>query len=261
MSKEDNFRNKNHETDERNDEKIRLQKYLALCGVASRRKSEEYIKAGKVKVNGRVVTEMGALVSDGDKVFFEGKPVRPEIRKRYIMLNKPAGVVTTTSDPEGRPTVLSYVEEITERIYPVGRLDYDTEGLLILTNDGELANRLTHPRYNVEKLYMATVKGSFSQKDIEELNKGVDLPDGHKTRPAKARLIFSGDNRAVVEVTVMEGHNRLVRQMFEALEKPLSSLKREKIGNLGMGGLTTGRWRHLSVNEIKYLRRIAGLEK
>ncbi len=242
-------------------EKMRLQKYLALSGVASRRKSEEFIKAGKVKVNGQVVTEMGALVSDGDRVFFEGKPVRPEIRRRYIMLNKPTGVVTTTSDPEGRPTVLSYVEEITERIYPVGRLDYDTEGLLLLTNDGELANRLTHPRYSVEKLYIATIKGTVSQKDIEALNKGIELPDGHKTRPAKARLIFSGDNKAVVEIIVHEGHNRLVRQMFEVLEKTIASLKREKIGNLGIGGLTTGRWRHLSPNEINYLRRIAGLEK
>jgi 23S rRNA pseudouridine2605 synthase len=251
MSREDNF----------GKEQMRLQKYLALCGVASRRKSEEYIKAGKVKVNGQVVTEMGVLVSDSDRVFFQGKPVRPEVRKRYIMLNKPAGVVTTTSDPEGRPTVLSYIEEITERIYPVGRLDYETEGLLLLTNDGELANRLTHPRYSVEKLYIVTVKGSVSQKDIEALKKGMELPDGHKAQPAKARLIYSGDNKGVVEVIVQEGHNRLVRQMFEALGKPVASLKREKIGNMGIGGLTTGRWRHLSPNEIKYLMRIAGLEK
>ena len=243
------------------DEKMRLQKYLALCGVASRRKSEELIKAGKVKINGAVVTEMGIEVKDGDRVTFEGKPVRPEKKKRYIMLNKPAGAVTTTNDPEGRPTVLSYIDDITERIYPIGRLDYDTEGLLLLTNDGELANRLTHPRYNIEKVYIATIKGSVSQADVQKINDGIELPDGYKAKPAKARVLYSGDKRTIVEVIVHEGHNRIVRQMFEALEKNIASLKRERIGNISMGGLTTGRWRHLSPGEIKYLRQITGLER
>lgn len=240
-------------------ESIRLQKYLALCGVASRRKCEDYIRQGKVAVNGVTVTEMGVQVSSVDRIVFDGNPVKPQSTKRYIMLNKPAGVVTTSSDPQGRVTAVSLVGDISQRIYPVGRLDYDTEGLLLLTNDGQLANRLTHPSYKVDKQYVAVVKGTVSHSDIARIQAGIPLADGHKSLPASARILDSANGRTTVELVVREGHNRLIRQMFEALDKKITFLKREKIGNISIGGLAVGRWRHLSPGEIKYLKQITGL--
>jgi len=237
---------------------MRLQKYLAQAGVGSRRKCEEYIKAGRVSVDGRVVREMGVDVADDARVSFDGEAVRLQKRMRYIMLNKPMGVVTTLSDPQGRETVVDLIQDISERIYPVGRLDYDTEGLLLLTNDGELANRLTHPRYNIEKQYRAKISGTLSEGDVDKLKAGVRLDDGHKCAPCKVHLSEKDANTSVYTVVIHEGHNRLVRRMFEAVGKRVFALKREKIGNLSLGGLPVGRWRHLSDSEVAYLKRITG---
>ena len=163
---------------------MRLQKYMADCGVASRRKCEEYIAAGRVTVNGSVVTEMGVQVEETDDVWFDGKPIAPEKRRQYIMLNKPQGVVTTLSDPQGRKTVRDLITDIPERIYPVGRLDYDTEGLLLLTNDGELMQNITHPSKEVEKLYVVRVRGVLTEQALGRLESGVTLDDGHRTAPS-----------------------------------------------------------------------------
>lgn len=240
---------------------IRLQKYLADAGVASRRKCEEYIRAGRVQVNGVAVTEMGTKVSDSDEICFDGRPVRPARRAVYIMLNKPTGVVTTMSDPEGRPTVAALVGELNQRVFPVGRLDYDTEGLLLLTNDGELANRLTHPRYSIDKQYYARIAGHISEDGVRRLTRGVVLDDGYKTAESKVRVTERLKDTSLVEVTVHEGHNRLVRRMFEAIGLKVTSLRRERIGSLSLSGLAVGRWRHLTPGEVKYLKFVTGMDK
>ncbi|MBE5761997.1 MAG: rRNA pseudouridine synthase [Clostridiales bacterium] len=239
---------------------MRLQKYMAMSGVASRRKSEELIKEGRVSVNGNIIREMGVEVSDNDIVCFDGKPIRQEMRKRYIMLNKPVGYMTTMSDPQGRDTVAKLVSEISERVYPVGRLDYETEGMLLMTNDGELANRLTHPRYEIEKTYYARIGGTLSEDDVRQMTSGMTLPDGHKAAPAKVKVLERAGSTTLVEVTVHEGHNRIIRQMFEKLDKNLLGLRRERIGQLSLGGLPMGRWKHLSPGEVKYLLHITGLD-
>ncbi len=238
---------------------MRLQKYLALAGVASRRRAEELIAQGRVSVNGTVVRQMGQQVDSGDTVCFDGKPVAVQMRKRYIMLNKPFGVMTTMDDPQGRPTVAQLTQEITERIVPVGRLDFETEGLLLLTNDGELVNRLTHPRYHVEKTYYARIGGQISDKELDRLARGVDLPDGYHSAPAKLRAVTREHTETIVEVVVSEGHNRLVRQLFEAAGKHLIGLRRERIGTLSLGGLQSGRWRHLTPGEVQYLKQLTGM--
>ncbi len=181
------------------------------------------------------------------------------MRKRYIMLNKPFGVMTTMDDPQGRPTVAQLTQEITERIVPVGRLDFETEGLLLLTNDGELVNRLTHPRYHVEKTYYARIGGQISDKELDRLARGVDLPDGYHSAPAKLRAVTREHTETIVEVVVSEGHNRLVRQLFEAAGKHLIGLRRERIGTLSLGGLQSGRWRHLTLGEVQYLKQLTGM--
>ena len=243
---------------------MRLQKYMAECGVASRRKCEEYIAAGRVEVNGITVTEMGVQVEETDVVLFDGKPIQPEKRQQYIMLNKPQGVVTTLSDPQGRKTVRDLITDIPERIYPVGRLDYDTEGLLLLTNDGELMQNITHPSKEVEKLYVVRVRGQLTEQALGRLESGVTLDDGHRTAPAKVTLLPDDPahmGQKNLTIAVHEGHNRLVRRMFQAVGTQVVYLRRERIGTLSLGHLKVGTWRHLSEKEVEYLRALGGNEE
>jgi len=243
---------------------MRLQKYMAECGVASRRKCEEYIAAGRVEVNGVTVTEMGVQVEENDVVLFDGKPIQPEKRQQYIMLNKPQGVVTTLSDPQGRKTVRDLITDIPERIYPVGRLDYDTEGLLLLTNDGELMQNITHPSKEVEKLYVVRVRGQLTEQALGRLESGVTLDDGHRTSPAKVTLLPDDPahmGQKNLTIAVHEGHNRLVRRMFQAVGTQVVYLRRERIGTLSLGHLKVGTWRHLSEKEVEYLRALGGNEE
>ena len=234
---------------------MRLQKYLADCGVASRRHAEEMIRAGQVAVNGQTVTEMGTQVEEGDRVTVNGKTVKPESTRRYIMYHKPAGEVTTASDPEGRRTVLSHFEHLGVRLYPVGRLDYDSEGLLLLTNDGELTNRLLHPRNEVDKTYVARVGGSITPEQIRTLRGGVVL-DERRTSPAKVQLTRQDPEYAYVTVTIHEGRNRQVRRMFEAVGLEVLALKRVGFGPLILGSLKRGQWRDLTAEEIAQLKKL-----
>lgn len=243
---------------------MRLQKYMAECGVASRRKCEEYIAAGRVEVNGVTVTEMGVQVEETDVVCFDGTPIQPEKRHQYIMLNKPQGVVTTLSDPQGRKTVRDLITDIPERIYPVGRLDYDTEGLLLLTNDGELMQNITHPSKEVEKLYVVRVRGQLTEQALGRLENGVTLDDGHHTAPARVTLLPDDPahmGQKNLTIAVHEGHNRLVRRMFQAVGTQVVYLRRERIGSLSLGHMKVGTWRHLSEKEVEYLRALGGREE
>ena len=232
---------------------MRLQKYMALCGVASRRKAEEMIAEGKVAVNGVTITEMGVQVEDGDEVQVDGKVIRPEEVKRYVMYHKPAGEVTTVSDPEGRPCVLDHFRDEGVRLYPVGRLDYDSEGLLLLTNDGALTERLLHPSHQVDKAYLARVSGKVTLETVRSLRMGVMLDD-HRTAPAKVRIIKEETFATVVLVTIHEGRNRQVRRMFEENGHQVLQLRRVKFGPLELGDLPRGRWRDLTEEEVRRLR-------
>jgi len=236
----------------------RLQKVLAEAGVASRRKSEEMIRAGRVEVNGQIVRDMGVKVDPKqDAIKVDGRPIRQE-KKVYVLFNKPKGVITSASDPEGRKTVASFFTNIRERIYPVGRLDYDTEGLLLLTNDGEFAHLLTHPKHHVPRTYLATVKGVPHGTKLDKLRSGIELEDG-MTSPAEAEYydIDLDKNEAIIQVTIYEGRNRQVRRMFEAIGHPVQKLKRIKFGPILLAGLPRGKYRHLTAEEIKELRAAA----
>lgn len=233
-------------------EEIRLQKFMADCGVASRRKCEEIILQGKVKVNGIKVTELGTKVTEADEVSVNGEIIKKVFKKIYIAMNKPIGYITSVSDEFDRPTVINLVEdEIFTRVYPVGRLDFDTEGLLIMTNDGDLTFKLTHPKHTVYKTYVATLNDVPHPRDIEKLKKGVII-DGKKTQQPKVDWLK--DN--IVEISISEGRNRQVRKMFEAIGYEVVNLKRISIGNLVLGNIPLGRWRHLSNAEINYLKTL-----
>ena len=231
---------------------MRLQKYMAECGVASRRRAEEMIAAGQVRVNGQVVTQMGAQVEEGDEVRVDGKLIRPEAEKRYVLYHKPAGEVTTVSDPEGRACVLDHFRDFPVRLYPVGRLDYDSEGLLLLTNDGALTERLLHPSHQVDKTYLARVSGTVSTDTVRRLRAGV-LLDDHKTAPAKVRVIRQETFAAQVLVTIHEGRNRQVRRMFEDAGHQVLQLRRVRFGPLDLGDLPRGQWRELTDEEVRKL--------
>ena len=233
-------------------EEIRLQKYMADCGVASRRKCEEIILQGKVKVNGIKVTELGTKVTEEDEVSVNGEVIKKVFKKVYIAMNKPVGYITSVSDEFDRPTVMNLVEdEIHTRVYPVGRLDFDTEGLLIMTNDGDLTFKLTHPKHTIFKTYVATLNDVPHPKNIEKLRKGV-VVDGKKTQQPKVNWLK--DN--IVEISISEGRNRQVRKMFEAIGYEVVTLQRVSIGNLALGNIPLGRWRHLSQAEINYLKSL-----
>lgn len=236
------------------DENMRLQKYLALCGVASRRASEKLIEEGRVKVNGETVTELGTKVGRGDKVLFDGKPVAPDSGKVYIALNKPHGYLSSASDDRGRKTVVDLVKDaFPQRLYPVGRLDYDTEGLIFLTNDGDFTYSVTHPKHNIEKTYEAVIKGVITEKAVTSLSEGVEI-DGFLTSPAFVNVISTEGVRSVVRITIHEGKNRQVRKMFEAVGFRVTKLKRISIGKVKLGTLKSGTWRELSEKEIRSLK-------
>ena len=238
-------------------EEERLQKYLANCGIASRRKCEDLILQGKIKVNGEVVTELGIKVTENDIVEYNNKIVKIEEEKIYILLNKPIGYVTTAKDQFGRDTVLDLVK-INKRIVPVGRLDMYTSGALILTNDGEFVNKLTHPKNEIDKTYNATVAGEITKKDIEQLENGVKIDDEYITKPAKAKIlkIDKEKNISRVQIVIHEGKNRQVRKMCEAIGKKVIALHRSKIGNLDVKDLKLGEWRYLSKSELESFKYI-----
>ncbi|QAV27062.1 rRNA pseudouridine synthase [Anoxybacillus flavithermus] len=235
----------------------RLQKVIAHAGIASRRKAEQLIVEGKVKVNGKVVTELGVKVSPQDRIEVDGIPLERE-EPVYYLLYKPRGVICSVKDEKGRKVVTDFFKHVNKRIYPIGRLDYNTSGLLLLTNDGEFANLLMHPRYEIEKVYIAKVKGIPAREKVKQLEKGVALEDG-VTAPAKAKVL-SIDKRkqtAIVELRIHEGRNRQVRRMFEAIGHPVLKLKRERYAFLDLKGMNPGDYRELSPHEVKQLRALA----
>jgi pseudouridine synthase len=235
---------------------LRLQKYLADCQIASRRKSEEYISAGLVKVNGVTVTELGTKVDPGkDKVEYAGKVIRPAEEKAYIMLHKPDGYITSSKDQFGRPDVSSLVADFPGRLYPVGRLDYDTSGLLIMTNDGDLAYKLTHPKYEVDKVYIARIQGKLDKDAITRLEAGVEI-EGRVTAPAKISVVKDWGESMSVKVTIHEGRNRQVRKMLDAVGSKVMALKRVATGRLFLGELPKGQYRRLTNSEINYLKNL-----
>jgi 23S rRNA pseudouridine2605 synthase len=236
----------------------RLQKVLAEAGVASRRKSEELIVAGRVQVNDRTVTTLGVKVNPAsDIIKVDGKPINRQ-SKVYVLLHKPKGVITSVSDPGGRKVVTDFLPGIKERVFPVGRLDYDTEGLLLLTNDGELANLLTHPKYHVPRTYHATVEGVPHGSVLDKLRGGIQLEDG-MTAPAEVEYvdIMPDKNQTVLSITIYEGRNRQVRRMLEAVRFPVVRLKRIRFGPIELTGLPRGKFRHLRPDEVKLLREAA----
>lgn len=236
---------------------MRLQKYMAMCGVAARRKCEEIIASGRVNVNGQIITEMGTQVEEGDVVLVDGVKITPEEEKRYILYHKPAGEVTTVSDEKGRETVMDRFRDFPVRLYPVGRLDYDSEGLLLLTNDGELAQRLTHPSCEVDKVYLARVTGNPSNEAIERMRRGVYMEgDERKTYPAEVRVVRDESLFSDIVVTIHEGRNRQVRRMFDAVGHKVLLLRRIRFGPLELGSLKRGEWRELDSFEIKRLHSL-----
>jgi 23S rRNA pseudouridine2605 synthase len=241
-------------------EPIRLQRFMAQSGVASRRKSEELITAGRVRVNGQVVTELGTKVDPRrDKVTVGGRPLAVE-EHVYVLLNKPKGYVTTRSDPEGRPTVMELLKGVEARVYPVGRLDFNTEGVLILTNDGDLAHGLMHPSREVEKVYRVKLRGVIDNAQIAELRAGVTLDDGARTAPAKVALVGTteGGHNSWLEISIHEGKNRQIHRMAEALGFQVAKLERVRYAGLEAGTVKPGRWRPLVEREVEALRKAAG---
>jgi 23S rRNA pseudouridine2605 synthase len=231
----------------------RLQKVLAKAGVASRRKAEELIRQGKIRVDGRVVTEMGIKVDpEIQSVECEGTPLDPQEEKVYILLHKPAGYLSTVDDPQGRPIVTDLLKNTKERVYPVGRLDLDTEGALLLTNDGELAQRILHPSHEVNKTYVAKVKGSPGNKKLDALSKGIEL-EGRKTWPANIEVLKSKAGSTTIQITIHEGRKRQVRKMFDAIGHPVMKLKRTAYGQLELGELGPGKYRFLTPADIKFI--------
>lgn len=233
----------------------RLQKFMARAGVASRRKSEEIIKQGRVKVNGKTVTRMGCKVDpDTDKVEVDDRVISEE-KKVYIMLNKPTGCVATVDDPRGRKTVLDYVSDIKLRIYPVGRLDYDTSGLLLLTNDGQLTYKLTHPSFEVKKTYLVDIEGRLSVSGKKMLEEGVELEDGI-TAPGEVEIVYKNEEKTIFLLTIHEGRNRQVRRMCQKIGHTVSSLKRVGLAFLNLDDLPEGDFRHLRSAEVEKLKEM-----
>ncbi len=237
----------------------RLQKYLASAGVASRRASEILIREGRVSVNGKVVQELGTKVEPGkDSVLVDGKSVQQEEQLVYLLMNKPAGYVTTVKDTHNRLTVMDLVSDVPYRLFPVGRLDYETEGLLLLTNDGEFAYRMTHPKFKMVKTYVATVQGNVTKERLALLQNGVELEDG-VTAPADVKILRRENHKTVVEISIHEGRNRQVRRMFKAIKNPVLELKRIAIGSLRLKGIKVGEYRYLQDAELKQLGQRLGL--
>ncbi len=234
---------------------VRLQKYLSECSVASRRKSEELILAGKVKVNGKIANLGDKIDPKSDTVTVSGKKVSAVKEKYYIMLNKPRGYVTTMSDELGRKCVKELVEDVGATVYPVGRLDRDSEGLLLLTNDGEFANAVMHPRKHVPKTYRVTVRSNINDAQVEKLESGIDIDgDGRNTLPATVRIVEKSAGRSVFEITIYEGRNRQIRKMCEDVSLEVIRLKRNAVGSIKLGMLPVGKWRNLTDDEVHKLQ-------
>jgi 23S rRNA pseudouridine2605 synthase len=234
---------------------VRVQKYVADCGLMSRRKAEEEIRAGRIKVNGERVEQGRKIVPGVDRVEYLGRPVEQPNGNRlvYIMLNKPRGYVTTMSDELGRKCVASLVEDVGCRVYPCGRLDLDSEGLLILTNDGELANRLMHPSHHIPKLYTVKVKGKVTEQQLQKLNRPMMI-DGYETQPAVAKILSMKEEETSIGITLFEGRNRQIRKMCEQLSLTVLSLKRIAMGSITLGNLKSGTWKRLSRTQVEYLK-------
>lgn len=233
----------------------RLQKYMSRCGIASRRKSEELILEGRVKVNNVIINELGFKVnSELDRVFVDNTLIKPVDQKIYIMLNKPEGVISSVKDDRNRKTVIDVIG-IKEKIFPIGRLDYDTSGLLLLTNDGEVYNKIIHPRKEVNKIYIAKVKGIFSEEEIKAFENGVDIGD-YVTARSKIKILKKYFDSCEVKITIHEGKNRQVRRMCSAFNHEVISLKRISIGEITLKDLEKGKWRNLSEKEIEYLKKL-----
>lgn len=241
------------------DNKIRLQKFLSEAGIASRRKAEEMIRNGMVKVNGAVAQIGDSVDPKKDTVVVKGKKVRKESNMRYILLNKPRGYVTTTDDDLGRKCVLELVKDVKERIYPVGRLDRVSEGALILTNDGAFANAMMHPSKHVPKTYRVTVRPGITNEQAEILATGIEI-EGRMTAPAEVHILSKEDGRAVVEIVLYEGRNRQIRRMCEALNLEVARLRRIAVGPVKLGMLQTGEWRDLTLQEVESLFKAAGVK-
>ena len=231
---------------------MRLQKYMAHCGAASRRKCEEYIREGLVKVNDKIVTELGTKIDPNvDRVYLNGKRLTLENKKVYMILNKPIGVVTSANDEKDRPTVTDLVPD-DYRVYPVGRLDIDTTGLVLLTNDGELANILMHPRYKIGKKYIVTVEGTPNTHELSLLREGLDIRD-LKTSPANVKILKNFKQDSILEIEIFEGQNHQIKRMFDYIGHSVKKLKRISMGKIELLNLEVGNYRYLTEKEIKYL--------
>ncbi len=236
-------------------ETVKLQKYFSDCAIMSRRAAETEIKNGKVTVNGAVATLGLRIDPERDVIIYKGKKILPPTRKKtYILLNKPRGIVTTLSDEKGRPTVLSLLNDLGVRVYPVGRLDFNSEGLLLLTDDGELTNRLTHPKHQIPKIYHVTVKGEVSEAKLKKLSSALII-DGYQIQPVAVEIIKKAPSSTTLQMTLFEGRNRQIRKMCALCELSINTLTRVAIGNITLGNLPQGKWRHLLPDEVEYLKR------
>ena len=238
---------------------MRLNRFLARAGVASRRAADRLIASGSVCVNGNAVKDLGTQIDpETDSVVVDGRPVALPEALTYVVLNKPAGYVVTLSDPQGRPTVVDLIGGVGARLVPVGRLDAQTEGLLVLTDDGDLAHRVTHPSFELDKVYEVVARGVLSEADRVRLEAGIEL-DGRMTAPAAVRILSCSRGTTVAEITIHEGRKRQVRRMFEAVGHPVRGLRRTRVGPLALGDLQSGMWRLLSADELHELRALLGL--
>ncbi len=239
--------------------KIRLNRFISLCGVVSRRRADELIQEGRVTVNGEIVEKLGRKIDPyKDVIEVDGKRVSYKENFIYIALYKPKDYIVSLKDPYNRPKIIDLLPRLKERIFPVGRLDYDSEGILILTNNGELTNRLTHPRYQIERVYRVEVKGIPSPEKLEKLRKGIYLY-GKKTSPAKIKLVTKKGKNALVEIKLYEGRKRQIKLMFLAIGHPVIKLKRISFGRISLKGLKPGEWRYLNKSEVEILKKKAGL--
>lgn len=239
---------------------VRMNKFLAQAGIASRREADRLITQGRVAVNGEVILTLGHKIDAGkDRVEVDGKKVKKEEINLYLMLNKPLGYLVSLKDPLGRPTIKDLLPSLKSRVFPIGRLDYESEGLLLLTNHGELAFRLTHPRFQIKKVYQVKVKGEPDSSKLSRLEKGIIL-DGKKTAPAKIRLLAVSSRESCLRIEIHEGRKREVRRMFEAIGHQVRELRRMRFDGLSLGRLKRGRWRYLTPREIEMLMSCVGLK-
>ncbi len=234
---------------------MRINKYIAQCGIASRRKAEDIIKLGKIKVNGKVTTDLSTDIRDTDIVSIDNKTIKVVSNYVYYKLNKPKGYITSTSDDKDRKTVINLMRGVHYRVFPIGRLDYDTEGLLLLTNDGDIANILTKPNSEVKKTYVVHIEGFINKDDIKKLSSGVDIGD-YITRPCSVELIETNETQSKLKVAITEGKNRQIRKMFSSIGKEVTFLRRIQIGDIKLGGLSRGEYAPLNQKEIRYLKSL-----